>query len=79
MAGRYEISDQGWELIKDIVVSPAKAIGRPRRDDRQMLNGIFGSFAQGLSGVIYPTVTALGKRFMTDSGNGAMMALLKRY
>ncbi|NYS62606.1 IS5 family transposase [Vreelandella salicampi] len=47
MAGRYEISDQGWELIKDLVVSPAKTTGRPRRDDRQMLNGIFWILCSG--------------------------------
>ncbi|MEG3114992.1 IS5/IS1182 family transposase, partial [Salinicola sp. 4072] len=37
MAGRYEISDQGWTLIEDIV-SPGTPAGRgrPRRDDRQM-------------------------------------------
>ena len=39
MAGRYEISDSQWQLIEDIV-SPAQAMGRPRKDDRQMLNGI---------------------------------------
>ncbi len=42
MAGRYEISDQGWALIEDIVSPDMPAgRGRPRRDDRQMLNGIF--------------------------------------
>ncbi|MFC0311795.1 IS5/IS1182 family transposase, partial [Chromohalobacter canadensis] len=32
MAGRYELSDQSWEMIEDIV-SPSQPIGRPRRDD----------------------------------------------
>ena len=36
MAGRYEIFDQGWALIEDIV-SP----------DRQMLNGIFWILCSG--------------------------------
>jgi transposase len=40
MARRYEISDNGWGLIEDIV-SPPQSMGRPRRDDRQVLNSIF--------------------------------------
>ncbi|MBB3233100.1 transposase, partial [Halomonas stenophila] len=40
MAGRYELSEHSWSLIKDIV-SPPQTMGRPRRDDRQVLNGIF--------------------------------------
>jgi transposase len=40
MAGRYEISDSQWRLIEGIM-SPAQSMGRPRKDDRQMLNGIF--------------------------------------
>tara|TARA_R110000751_G_scaffold133898_1_gene236305 strand:+ start:30059 stop:30430 length:372 start_codon:yes stop_codon:yes gene_type:complete len=39
MAGRYDISDHGWSLIEDIV-SPPQTMGRPRHDDRQVLNGI---------------------------------------
>ena len=48
MAGRYEISDRGWTLIEDIV-SPGTPAGRgrPRRDDRQMLNGIFWILCSG--------------------------------
>lgn len=36
MTGRYELSDQ---MIEDIV-SPPQIMGRPRRDGRQMLNGV---------------------------------------
>jgi transposase len=39
MEGRYELSDQRWQMIKDIV-SPPQIMGRPRHDDRRMLNGI---------------------------------------
>lgn len=39
MAGRYELSDQRWQIIK-VIVSSLPTKGRPRRDDRQMLNGI---------------------------------------
>ncbi len=40
MTGRYELFDERWHMIEDIV-SPPQVMGRPRRDDRQMLNGIF--------------------------------------
>ncbi len=40
MAGRYELSQHSWSLIKDIV-SPTQAMGQPRCDDRLVLNGIF--------------------------------------
>lgn len=46
MAGRYEISDNGWFLTEDIV-SPPKTMGSPRRDDRQVLNGIFRILCSG--------------------------------
>jgi len=40
MVGRYELSEAEWELVKEIVTKP-KRMGRPRRDDLQMLSGIF--------------------------------------
>lgn len=46
MSGRYEISAQRWALIEPIVSSPQR-MGRPRRDDRQMLNGIFWILCSG--------------------------------
>lgn len=46
MTGRYELSSQRWALIEDIV-SPPQTMGRPRRDDRQMLNGIFWILCSG--------------------------------
>ena len=39
MAGRYELSDQRWQMIKDIISLP-QTMERLRRDDRYMLNGI---------------------------------------
>lgn len=46
MAKRYELPDEGWELIADIFSNKQK-IGRPRRDDRLMLNGIFWVLCSG--------------------------------
>lgn len=41
MAGCYELSDDRWYMIEDIVSPPPQVMGRPRRGDRQMRNGIF--------------------------------------
>jgi len=46
MTGRYALSNQQWALIEDIV-SPPQRMGRPRRDDRQMLNGLFWILCSG--------------------------------
>ena len=37
MAGRYELQDWQWQLIRDLF-PPPKATGRKRRDPRQMFN-----------------------------------------
>ena len=39
IVGRYELADSEWERVKEIVTKPER-MGRPRRDDRQMLKGI---------------------------------------
>ncbi len=46
MAGRYEISDPGWSMIEDIV-APPQTMGRPRRGDRLVLNGIIWILCSG--------------------------------
>ncbi|MCP1481977.1 transposase [Pseudomonas chlororaphis] len=46
MAKRYELPDTAWELIADLV-SPEQKMGRPRSDDRVMLNGIFWILCSG--------------------------------
>ena len=46
MAKRYELPDAAWELIADLV-SPEQKMGRPRSDDRLMLNGIFWILCSG--------------------------------
>lgn len=46
MAKCYEFPAAVWELIKDLV-SPAKKMGRPRSDDRQVLDGIFWVLCSG--------------------------------
>lgn len=46
MSGRYEISDQRWAMI-EVIISPPQRMGRPRRDDLQMLNGLFWILCSG--------------------------------
>lgn len=46
MAKRYELPDVAWELIADLVF-PEQKMGRPRRDDRLMLNGILWILCSG--------------------------------
>lgn len=44
MTKRYELSDQRWVLVGDIG-SPPQRMGRPRRDDREGLSGLFWPIA----------------------------------
>ncbi len=38
---RYEVTDEEWEQLKGYLERQAgRKIGRPRNDDRQMLNGV---------------------------------------
>ena len=43
---RYEISDSDWELVADLFNTPRRT-GRPRADDRLMLNGVFWVLCSG--------------------------------
>ena len=45
MSRRYELTGQQWELIDDLF--PEQRAGRPRRSDRQMLNGAFWQLCSG--------------------------------
>lgn len=40
MAHRHELTDPQWKLVEPLVTVKPAATGRPRRDPRQMLNGI---------------------------------------
>jgi len=46
MVGRYERSDSEWELIEEVGTNPERMVC-PRRDDRQMLKGIFAVLCTG--------------------------------
>lgn len=42
---RYELTDSQWDLIEDLF--PEQSTGRPRLNDRQVLNGIFWILCSG--------------------------------
>lgn len=46
MQRRYELSDDEWNLIQDLF-PPPKKMGRPRRDDRTLFNGVFWILCSG--------------------------------
>ena len=75
MSGRYEISAQSWAMI-EAIVSPPQRMGRPRRDDRQMLNGISGFCAQAPNGAIYPSETVY-QRFRQWHDDGTFEQVLR--
>lgn len=74
MTGRDEISSERWTMIEAIVASP-EHMGRPRRDDSQMLNGILWISALALNGEIFRNASALGKPFTGASGNGVRIVI----
>lgn len=74
MAGCYELTDQRWQMIEDIV-SPPQTTGRPRRDDRQIMASS-GFCARERNGATCQNVTALGRPFTSAFVGGAMTALL---
>jgi transposase len=46
---RHELTDERWELIAPLIPRRAATTGRPARDPRVMLNGIFWIFGRGAS------------------------------
>ncbi len=46
MAKRYELPDAAWDLVADIFYEPRRS-GRPRADDRLMLNGVLWVLCSG--------------------------------
>jgi len=40
MAHRHEVSDEQWELVGPLIAVKPAETGRPRRDGREMLNGV---------------------------------------
>ena len=49
MKRRYELSDQQWAIVGPLLSGEDKGFGRPRRDERTLLNGIFWMLNSGAS------------------------------
>ena len=51
MIGRFDLTDWEWSIIEPLLPGCAgkKARGRPRKDDRRVLNGIFFILRTGAS------------------------------
>src|SRR5262245_63085692 len=51
MIGRFDLTDGEWSIIEPLLPGRAskKARGRPRKDDRRVLNGIFFILRTGAS------------------------------
>ena len=64
---RYELSDFEWSIIQPLL--PNKPRGKPRADDRKVLNGIYWRLRTGspgtTSGALWPATTCA-----TASGAG---------
>lgn len=46
MTKRYELPDESWELVADLFIETRRG-GRPRVDDRLMLNGVLWVLCSG--------------------------------
>ena len=81
MAKRYELPDAAWELIVDLV-SPEQKMGRPRSDDRLMLNGIFWLLCSGAAWRDLPERfgpwSTVYQRFRDWRNRGTFDQMLKR-
>ena len=71
--GRFDLTDEEWAVIEPLL--PPQGRGPERKDDRQVLNGIFStSFAPALLGATCLNAMALERRSTiatTDGASGA--------
>ncbi|MDB5979648.1 MAG: ISPs1, transposase OrfA [Pseudomonas sp.] len=81
MANRYEISDTAWDLVADLV-SPTRRTGRPRIDDRLMLNGVLWVLCSGAAWRDLPEHfgpwSTVYQRFRDWRNQGTFDQMLKR-
>ncbi|WP_374211273.1 transposase [Streptomyces sp. A 4/2] len=68
MIRRHDLSDAEWQLLKPLL--PRSAKGRPRLDDRTVLNGILWKYRTGVAWRGVPRGTAPGPPCIRASGAG---------
>lgn len=81
MAKRYELPDAAWDLVADIFHEPRRS-GRPRADDRLMLNGILWVLCSGAAWRDMPERfgpwSTVNQRFRDWRNRGSFDQMLKR-
>ncbi|NWB89453.1 IS5 family transposase [Pseudomonas gingeri] len=81
MAKRYELPDEYWELVADLFIEPRRG-GRPRADDRLMLNGILWVLCSGAAWRDMPERfgpwSTVYQRFRDWRNRGTFDQMLKR-
>lgn len=81
MAKRYELPDAAWDLIADIFSEPRRN-GRPRADDRLMLNGVRWVLCSGAAWRDMPECfgpwSTVYQRFCDWRNRGMFDQMLKR-
>lgn len=81
MAKRYELPDAAWDLVADIFYEPRRS-GRPRTDDRLMLNGVLWVLCSGAAWRDMPERfgpwSTVYQRFRDWRNRGTFEQMLKR-
>jgi transposase len=77
---RHELSDAEWDFVRPLL--PRTAMGRPRRDDRMVLNGIVWKFRAGVAWRDVPERygrwTTLHTRFRRWAKDGTFERMLQK-
>jgi len=81
MVKRYELEDWEWEAVQPCLPKPA-AVGRPPRDARQVLNGVFWILRSGAPWRDLPERygpwQTVHRRFRQWQERGVIECMLKR-
>lgn len=81
MAKRYELDDASWEMIEDLIAQDQKT-GRPRSNDRLMLNGVLWVMCSGAAWRDMPERfgpwSTVYQRFRDWRNRGTFDQMLKR-
>ena len=81
MPKRYELSDSDWEIVADLFAEHRR-IGRPRVDDRLMLNGVLWVLCSGAAWRDMPERfgpwSTVYQRFRDWRNQGTFNKMLKR-
>lgn len=81
MPKRYELSDADWEIVADLLTVHRRT-GRPRADDRLMLNGVLWGLCSGAAWRDMPEQfgpwSTVYQRFRDWRNQGTFKKMLKR-